>query len=161
MSNLIKVIPPFEVRKTTRELTDEEITERIAIPYDVQKKIASLVHQNSNNSIANDKKCLLESKAEHESIEISKTANPDVSDGSNKMSPSEKESIVTNGIHSSDSNVKSLAKFFSPPKRLFKLMMQAVDNFQMINDGDRVLVCLSGGKVSHNWCLLNLQNVFL
>ena len=37
--------------------------------------------------------------------------------------------------------------FVSPPKRLFKLTVEAIENFNMIEDEDRVLVCLSGGKV--------------
>lgn len=39
-------------------------------------------------------------------------------------------------------------QFISPPKRLMKLTLQAIDEFKMIENGDRVLVCLSGGKDS-------------
>ena len=38
-------------------------------------------------------------------------------------------------------------QFVSPPKRLFKLTAEAIEEFSMIENGDKVLVCLSGGKV--------------
>jgi len=40
------------------------------------------------------------------------------------------------------------AKWFSPGKKLFKPTAEAIEAFDMIHDGDRVLVCLSGGKDS-------------
>ena len=40
------------------------------------------------------------------------------------------------------------AKWHPPPKSIFKPFTEAVDDFQMVRDGDRVLVCLSGGKDS-------------
>lgn len=39
-------------------------------------------------------------------------------------------------------------EFVSPPKRLFKQTVAALEEFKMIENGDKVLVCLSGGKVS-------------
>ncbi len=36
----------------------------------------------------------------------------------------------------------------SPPKELFRPFLEAVHEFGMFRDGDRVLVCLSGGKDS-------------
>ena len=43
---------------------------------------------------------------------------------------------------------KSADGFHNPPKAVFKPTAQALAHFGMINDGDRVLVCLSGGKDS-------------
>ena len=40
------------------------------------------------------------------------------------------------------------AKWKSPPKQIFKLFLEAVTEFEMIKDGDKVLVGVSGGKDS-------------
>ncbi|XP_071500517.1 uncharacterized protein [Diadema antillarum] len=39
-------------------------------------------------------------------------------------------------------------KFKVPPKKIFKPTLQALEEYNMLRDGDRVLVCLSGGKDS-------------
>ncbi|XP_074620328.1 uncharacterized protein LOC141879105 isoform X3 [Acropora palmata] len=39
-------------------------------------------------------------------------------------------------------------QFHHPPKSIFKPTTQAIEEYEMICDGDRVLVCLSGGKDS-------------
>ena len=40
------------------------------------------------------------------------------------------------------------AKWKAPSKDVFKPFLEAVSEFSMIKDGDRLLVCLSGGKDS-------------
>ncbi|KAA3677190.1 uncharacterized protein DEA37_0001238 [Paragonimus westermani] len=50
----------------------------------------------------------------------------------------------------------------TPPKDMYKLVLQAIRQFDMIHPGDRVLVCLSGGKDSLSLlhCLRQYQCTF-
>ncbi|XP_076823513.1 uncharacterized protein LOC143469641 [Clavelina lepadiformis] len=45
-------------------------------------------------------------------------------------------------------NISQGFSFKSPPKKLFKLTAQAIEELKMIQNEDRILVCLSGGKDS-------------
>lgn len=58
--------------------------------------------------------------------------------------------VIPNGKRSSPTPPapSSSAKWKCPPKEIFKLFTEAVTEFSMIKDGDRILVCLSGGKDS-------------
>ena len=47
------------------------------------------------------------------------------------------------------------ARFVPPPKRLFKSTAQAIETYDMIKNGDKVLVCLSGGKVRFSQVFIN------
>ncbi|XP_041473906.1 uncharacterized protein LOC121422784 [Lytechinus variegatus] len=49
---------------------------------------------------------------------------------------------------SHDSKGEPAVKFKVPPKKIFKPTLQALEDYKMLRDGDRVLVCLSGGKDS-------------
>lgn len=46
------------------------------------------------------------------------------------------------------SSVIQLPSFHKPPRRVLKQCITAIEEYKMIQNGDRVLVCLSGGKDS-------------
>ncbi|XP_077984669.1 uncharacterized protein LOC144439269 [Glandiceps talaboti] len=73
------------------------------------------------------------------------------SDVLNGRSNIEKEttSNVTAPCRGRKSNIDPLRpRFHAPPKNLFKAAVQALEEYSMIQNKDRVLVCLSGGKDS-------------
>ncbi|XP_066919194.1 uncharacterized protein [Clytia hemisphaerica] len=47
-----------------------------------------------------------------------------------------------------EENKDNSLRFHNPPKDIFKPAVEGIEDFQMIEDGDRVLICLSGGKDS-------------
>ncbi|PSN33000.1 hypothetical protein C0J52_19749 [Blattella germanica] len=52
---------------------------------------------------------------------------------------SEDDGVIKNGV---------TARWHCPPKSIWKPAVEALQEFDMIRDGDRVMVCLSGGKDS-------------
>ena len=82
-----------------------------------------------------EEELLFEPLAESESESESEGAASSGTDGSNP-NPS-----VISSSHTS-------ATFHMPPKAVLKTTQRAIQEFDMIRDGDRVLVCVSGGKDS-------------
>ncbi|XP_064481977.1 uncharacterized protein LOC135394871 isoform X2 [Ornithodoros turicata] len=90
---------------------------------------------------------------------------PSLQKQSGKFEPSESRTPVTVGSNvpktcsliaeTADPTVQELkngiavnCRWHSPPKQIFKPFLKAVTEFNMVVNGDRVLVCLSGGKDS-------------
>nr|CAD7605906.1 unnamed protein product [Timema genevievae] len=66
-------------------------------------------------------------------------------------SVSEVVDSCTSGDHvasTPDTENSSVVRWHCPPKSIWKPAMEALHEFDMIRDGDRVMVCLSGGKDS-------------
>ncbi|XP_041358893.1 uncharacterized protein LOC121375484 [Gigantopelta aegis] len=55
---------------------------------------------------------------------------------------------VCKSNQSTDCEQKHQNRWVSPPKIIFKPTVKAIEEYEMIQPGDRVLVCLSGGKDS-------------
>ena len=71
----------------------------------------------------------------------------------NTTSTSQLVEILTDGSENSPataipSMITRLPSFHKPPRRVFKQSITAIEEYKMIQNGDRVLVCLSGGKDS-------------
>ncbi|XP_039443359.1 uncharacterized protein LOC120423569 isoform X3 [Culex pipiens pallens] len=73
-----------------------------------------------------------------------------------KSSPSQDQSEAVGSSPSVDGQV---AKWHNLPKDIWKQAAEALDDFGMIKEGDRVLVCLSGS--SSSLCLLHLLRQFV
>ena len=68
---------------------------------------------------------------------------------SSQIPPSNTEKRTSDGEnHVTPAAVPRPLSFHKPPRRVLKQTITAVEEYKMIRDGDRVLVCLSGGKDS-------------
>ena len=61
---------------------------------------------------------------------------------------SEEEPFFTGYDSEEDDDKGKNWHFVTPPRKLFKEMLDGINMFQMIKEGDRVLACISGGKDS-------------
>jgi len=85
------------------------------------------------------------------SIAIPKSFNNDVG--------SEKHHEIRNNVPSNKSNKRKKYNHVKPPPKLMKYVIQGIMQFDMIEEGDRLLLGLSGGKDSLSLlhCLLELK----
>eukprot|EP01095_Lingulamoeba_sp_RSL-Kostka_P017249 TRINITY_DN8856_c2_g1_i1.p1 TRINITY_DN8856_c2_g1~~TRINITY_DN8856_c2_g1_i1.p1 ORF type:complete len:1221 (+),score=453.67 TRINITY_DN8856_c2_g1_i1:204-3866(+) len=75
-----------------------------------------------------------------------------IDDDSNVGNNNENSNNNNNNNNNDNDNKKKKKRggwrFYCPPKKLLKTALSGVVKFDMIKDGDRILVCLSGGKDS-------------
>eukprot|EP00794_Sanderia_malayensis_P006974 gene6974-7759_t len=65
-----------------------------------------------------------------------------------EMKSEEKHASNANETENGINDSKNVFKFHSPPKVIFGPTVEAIEEYSMIENGDRVLLCLSGGKDS-------------
>ena len=121
----------ISVRRDIKQLSREEIVERTKIPSNIVDALRSI-------------------EEKFEKLKVVSSANDKQSNSvsSNAITVSTSFCVLKPRSQSNSSPSHISCAFIAPPKRLFKLTTEAIEEFDMITNSDKVLVCLSGGKVS-------------
>jgi len=139
----------ISVRKKIVPLTREEIILKVKPPPNVEFLPKQLL--NSSGQImeyVNQEHVTAKNVKSHLVETNSNAVKNDPSNSCLEQTFTSKCCVRTKQSGDASCNVSSKTfRFVSPPKRLFKLTTEAIEEFNMIKNNDKVLVCLSGGKV--------------
>ncbi|KAL9973375.1 hypothetical protein ACROYT_G019827 [Oculina patagonica] len=127
------------------------IKEEKSIKNDVTKDGVSL-----SNEIVNERTSTLDNKAVNitsnptDSMSFTNTSSENNVISENNDDIADSETVCRRKPRKIKQNEVASGKpqFHHPPKNIFKPTVQALEEYDMIRDGDRVMVCLSGGKDS-------------
>ncbi|CAH3196907.1 unnamed protein product [Porites evermanni] len=119
---------------------------------------SALVSETSLNGPKNDCGSLIDSETSEISNSFDQKLNLNTSSSRERIVPSSEgsetitisEAVCRRKPRKKKQNevTSGKPKFHHPPKTIFKPATQALEEYEMIRNGDRVLVCLSGGKDS-------------
>ena len=143
---------PVSVRREIVQLTREEIMQKVKVPpniLDSQQQRLSNSFENRTHKKSTFKNELPDVKS-HSLVENHVRNEQPANFECCFITKTQNTAVSNSTINFGNTN----PRFVSPPKRLFKLTLQAIEEFGMIENNDKVLVCLSGGKVINGCCKL-------
>lgn len=144
-SSSCKIIDKMENKLTEKGNDNEKIHDKAAICDDGSELTNSCRTNKKRKFDDSSSKCSVNASCDkvkcNSTCALTKTKNDETKDTCVLSKTKTKERLDTGPVN-------KVCKWFSPPKQIFKPFVSAIEEHLMVRDGDKILVCLSGGKDS-------------